>query len=396
MDDLTDTIAGILNELDPEPDPGDLFGGFTRDRTRWGQGDQHHRTNAGKAQNPSDQDDDEPERSSFDRIDLAEVVNGNYTQPVPDVLERSDGRHLLYRGAINGIHGDSGTGKGWVICHAIAQVIRTGEKAMLIDLEDVPGSIVARLRLLGLTDAQIVGGLDYRRPSEAFSHAAVVQLVADITTGGHALVVIDSLGEAFALSGVNEDKDSEVGPWLRAVARPLAETGTAVALVDHSTKAVDNALHPSGSKRKRAAISGASYLLEAVRPLKKGAGGRLRLTCAKDRHGNYARKEVAADLVVAPHDGTGPLAVTLYAPDPTPAGTSAEVEVLLLAQKMIRVVKNSTTPMSKVTLKESVKGRNEKRAAALDHAVNSGCLAVDPGTRGAHLLRYVHDLEVPS
>jgi KaiC/GvpD/RAD55 family RecA-like ATPase len=394
MAETTDrAIAAALAVLDPEPDPDalGLTGLGKGDRTRWGQGTRH-----GRAGTTDGTTDDDAEGSSFDRIDLGEVVNGNYTQPVPEVLERSDGRHLFYRGCINGIHGDSGTGKGWVICHAITQVILTGERAMLIDLEDVPSSIVSRLRLLGLTDAQIVEGLDYRRPTEAFGDAAVAHLVADITAGGHALVVLDSLGEAFALSGINEDKDAEVGPWLRAVARPLADTGTAVVLVDHSTKAADNALHPSGSKRKRAAIGGASYLLEAVRPLKKGAGGRLRLTCAKDRHGNYARKEVAADLVLAPHDGIGPMLVELYAPDPTPAGTSAEVEVLLLAQKMIRVVKNSTTPMSKATLKASVSGRTEKRRAALEHAVNSGSLAIETGDRGAHLLRFVRDLEVPS
>ena len=354
---------------------------------------------AGRRTTPSPPSDDpgteeEGERSSFDRIDLEPVVAGNYTQPTPDLLERSDGQALFYRGQVNGLHGDSGTGKGWVLCFAIAQLIRQGEKVMLVDLEDVPGSIVARLRLLGLSDAQIVAGLDYRRPTTEFTRAAVAQLVADVTTGGHALVIIDSLGEAFALNGINEDKDAEVGPWLRAVARPLGDTGAAVVLVDHSTKAADNPLHPSGSKRKRAAIGGASYLLDAVRPLAKGRGGRLRLTCAKDRHGTYARKEVAAHLVVAEHDGTGPLDVRLYAPDPTPGGDGPEVEVLVLAQRMIRTVKDSETPMSKKTLEVTTSGRTDRKRAALDHAINAGCLDFTKGKHGAHLLRWVRNLEV--
>src|ERR687898_486158 len=69
------------------------------------------------------------------------------------------------------------------------------------------------------------------------------------------------------LEGVDEDRDVQVGPWLRRVARRLADsTGAGVIIIDHSTKAKDNPLFPSGSKRKRAAITGASYHVEAVAP----------------------------------------------------------------------------------------------------------------------------------
>src|SRR5690606_34602190 len=130
---------------------------------------------------------------------------------------------------------------------------------------------------------------------EADEHAVgmVVDLVESV---GASLVVIDSVGEAFGLEGLNENNDNEVAPWLRRVARRLADTGAAVGLVDHSTKSSENPLFPSGSKRKRAAITGAQYLVEATRPLTKEHGGQLRLTCGKDRHGNYRRGEAAAVL----------------------------------------------------------------------------------------------------
>ena len=44
-----------------------------------------------------------------------------------------------------------------------------------------------------------------------------------------------------------------------------------------------------------AAIAGALHLLEVVRPLTREDGGRLRLVCDKNRHGNYRRGKAAAN-----------------------------------------------------------------------------------------------------
>ena len=89
------------------------------------------------------------------------------------------------------------------------------------------------------------------------------------------VVVIDSLGEAFGTEGINKDRDDEVGPWLRGVARTLADAGPAVVLVDHSTKSQRQPAPPFGIERKRAAIGGASYLVETVTGFAKGQSGRL-------------------------------------------------------------------------------------------------------------------------
>ena len=40
-----------------------------------------------------------------------------------------------------------------------------------------------------------------------------------------------------------------------------------------------------------------------------------------------------------------------------------------------------------------VKASTDIEAAGLALAVDTGALAIDPGPRGAHLLRYVHDLD---
>ena len=385
LDDVLDTTADELNRLDPPVSAN-------------GRG--HGNTSGTRSTPPPptvDPDSTGEEVLTWDRIDLAQVIAGNYVQPMPDLLTRDDGRSLWYPGQVNGLHGDSGVGKGWVTGYATAQAIRAGLKVMFIDLEDVPTSIVARLRLLGLTDTQIALGLDYRRPQVGFAYQTVQRLAAELTDGGHELVVVDSLGEAFALDGIDENKDADVGPWLRRVARPLAETGAAVVLVDHSTKAADNPLHPSGSKRKRAAIGGASYLVEATRPLKKGQGGRLKLSCAKDRHGNYARNEHVADLVMAndPHRG---VTFALYAPDVRPEGEgSTGLEVAVIAAKFVQLVKASQLPVNKTMAREmvKVKARSDAKRAALDYAIASGALIEEPGKGTSKNLVYVHDIEAP-
>ena len=57
---------------------------------------------------------------------------------------------------MNGIHGDSGSGKGWIVCHPIQQNATAGVRTMLLDFEDTAESITARLRLLGMSDHEIL------------------------------------------------------------------------------------------------------------------------------------------------------------------------------------------------------------------------------------------------
>ena len=326
-------------------------------------------------------------------IDLALVLAGNRPQPVPEFLHRDDGACLLYKGVINGIHGDSGTGKGWIVCHLIRQNASRGVRTMFLDYEDTEDSITARLRMLGMSDDDITTWVVYLRPQVPAGDLVVFHWCDLIAKENVGVVVIDSLGEVFSLSGINEDKDAEVGPWYRRVARPLAETGVAVVIIDHSTKAGTNDLHPSGSKRKRAAIGGASYLVEAIKAFVEGDGGRVRLTCAKDRHGKYRRGQVVADLVMD-SDTTG-VRLKLYAPTVTTAETDATVPIILAARKAVAAAKDAGRPLSRNELEArmAIKGRAQIKRAGIDHAAAEGALGEEKGARNARLFTYVHDLE---
>lgn len=332
---------------------------------------------------------------SWPAIDLAPYLRGEVTVTLPTMLRRDDAHALLYAGRVNGIHGDSGLGKSWLAQIAAAQLLDAGEHVTWIDFEDPDAStIIERLRALGVTDDAIDAQLHYHRPTDFFSNDAVDLIAREVLEHRVALVVIDSLGEAFGLEGINEDKDAEVRPWMRRVPRKLAETGAAVLLVDHATKAGDNALHPSGSKAKRAAITGSSYLVEAPAPLTREQGGRLRLTCAKDRHGHYRRGAVSAeiDFTVYPDGG---MTVHVWPPSASSLPT-AEAKLLVVARAAVRTCKEAGEPLSQRRLTErlAVKASNETKRAGIEEAVARGSLRIEEGPRGTALHIYVRDLEL--
>lgn len=330
---------------------------------------------------------------SLHPVDLEAVLDGSARQPVPDYLVRSDGVSLMYGGAINGIHGQSGEGKGWVLCALVAENARRGRRTMLLDFEDTAASVTGRLTALGMEPHQILTFLQYVRPQVALDAPAVAHLVELVTMSNVATVVVDSLGEAFALEGIDENHDVEVGPWFRRVARPLADAGAAVVVVDHSTKAADNPLHPSGSKRKRAAITGASYLVEAVKPLVKGEGGRLRLTCAKDRHGTHRARQAVGDLVMAA-ESEERLSLRLYAP-PSSAAGDVEVPTILAARSAVAAAKEWDQPLSLTALEGlmTIRASARVKRGGIDYAASVGALAEEPGARNSRMFTYARDLQ---
>ena len=318
---------------------------------------------------------------SFLPLDLTDVLNGRYVAPQPSVLKRDDRQALLYRGQINGIHGDSGIGKGWVSLYAAAEQLRAGSTVMMLDLEDVPSSIVYRLRLLDVFDQAIAERFIYIRPQASFNRDAVEHLERIVRERHPALVIIDSLGEAFGLEGINENNDNEVGPWLRRVPRRLADLtdegydGPAVLIVDHVTKVNDNPLHPSGSKRKRAAVGGAQYWIQAPDPLSADKGGRLRLICAKDRHGTYARNEHVADLVVR----IDPAAWEARLYSPLAPDDSAGAKLIRTVNKAVSVLADYGLPATKSELTLMMGGRKADALEAIKLAMERGAIVTQSG-----------------
>jgi Bifunctional DNA primase/polymerase, N-terminal/AAA domain len=337
--------------------------------------------------------------NSWNEVDLTAALRGDKTRSHPTILRRSDGRYLFYEGQVNYLHGADGVGKSYVALFGCKDVLDNGGHVVWLDWEDPDEvTIIGRLSDLGVTADVILERFHYLNPQSEATPAAVAQVCDLVRRHQARLVVVDSVREAFGVDGVNEDRDNEVGPWMRRVLRPLAATGAGVLPVDHGIKSGDNPLFASGSKRKRAAVTGAHYLVEAPRPLSKEySGGQIALKTAKDRHGNYTRGKVAGIIDVAIYPDGG-WTVHIH-PPAAAAAEDGSANDLALVRAMVRVVKDIEAeiggPVSQTMAEQSkrVKGGVQAKRAALQYAAALGCLDESTGPKRARLFSYVKDVE---
>jgi len=244
-------------------------------------------------------------------VDLGAILDGSYDPPVPTMGLRTDGTGLLYPGRVHSFSGEPGGGKTWLGLHHVAEVLADGGTAGMIDYEDTPAAIVARLVALGVDQVSIRERFHYVSPDGAVDRDTVERLVALALD----LWLIDSVGEALAVEGLSPNADDEVAQWYRRLPRPLAAGGAAVELLDHVAK--DRETRGSwaiGSQRKLAAIDGAAYVVDVVKAPTKDEDGQLKIKCAKDRHGTHRRSHVVAEVAIVNGEGDG---VTVVVNRPT-------------------------------------------------------------------------------
>jgi len=239
-------------------------------------------------------------------IDATAYLDGSYTPIVPTVLTRSDGQGLFYIAKVNSLFGESGSGKSWVLLHALAQQITLGHDVAYIDYEDSPGSVIERLVLLGLTPSEVQERFHYVKPWGDITEPEMERLCEFLISRHCTAIGIDSAGEALAMASRNPNADEEVATWYRQVPRRLAQTGAAVILVDHIAKSSEGRPTAIGSQRKKAAIDGASYAVHTEVPFSRGhlgEPGLLRISCSKDRHGQFANGATAALASISTQQG---------------------------------------------------------------------------------------------
>lgn len=326
------------------------------------------------------------------------MLRGGVRRSVPTLGRLDNGGALFYSRCMNLVFGDSGIGKSWLLVVAIAQLLLAGKAVMVIDYEGSLPELLHRLRLLGVTAGALEEHLIYIQPDDAATPVVVDRLADLVRERGVELVVIDSLGEAFAVEEIDEDDDRQVGPWLRRIRRKLTSAGAAVVLIDHAPKNSKSPLHPSGSKRKRAAVTGAAYAVTTA-----STGGRVDIwiTCAKDRHGTYRTAKKVARFTLTPTDsGSVTAALTALtggdAMSSAPGGESIE-DIALEAVEAVRRLENAGERPTKGAVKEQMgRRRAAENQRGLDHAIRQGGIEVVPGDRGAQVCRLPADAAVPA
>jgi hypothetical protein len=265
--------------------------------------------------------------SSWVPLDLTTAVKGDDVDP-PSLLERSDGRCLLYSGRTHAFQGESETLKSWAAQLVTAQVIARGESVLYIDYEDDERSVVSRLMAMGLTPEQIIDGLTYIRPDEPLrtktdeDTPAGEDFVDVLESRVFTLGIIDGMTEAMTTEGLDLNSNTDVATWMRRVPRRIARTGAAVAAIDHLPKDRNNqGRYALGGQHKLSGLTGAAYKFTIKRYLSRPyssepAEGRVLITVEKDRPG-YVRGWSTGD-----QHAVGELLITSY-PD---GGITAGIE----------------------------------------------------------------------
>lgn len=224
--------------------------------------------------------------NSWAFVDLDDLFDTEQELPTVGAFhlgDTSNGGGVFYRGKVNEIHGPSESGKTMVLLHVVAQEIKAGRHAAMVDFEDGGQAIVNRLRhVFGLTREEIVKQFHYLRPETAFGEAGY-QALAGIDN--LAIVVVDAVTESMSIEGLDGRNENEVAAWYNSFPKKVAhlESNPAVVVVDHTPQSDSG--RQIGSQHKKSAIDGVSYTAEPIHPFVKGGRGQLRLRVAKDKPG---------------------------------------------------------------------------------------------------------------
>ena len=309
-----------------------------------------------------EQTDDDVDMSSWTPIDLGPAWRGDKMRPIAVVLTRDDGVALLLPG-VNYMFGDSGDGKSLVAAIAALQEVRAGRRVIWATYEDAnEDELVDRLKLLGATEEE---GRRVLVITPQTTLTRGIDRLVTLAGDDVRLVVVDSVGEAMAVGGINEDKDNEVGPWFRSTVRRLHELNPELAMwpIDHATKSKDNPLFPSGSKRKRAAVTGRCFLLNVRQPFGREQVGYVQLIVAKDRGGTFRRGDIAAEIML---DATvTPYRVAVTAPR-TGDSYTAKVKKRNADERVREVLSDSAVALTAAHVARIANGTDRVRAGESD------------------------------
>ncbi|OZE03181.1 hypothetical protein CH249_15430 [Rhodococcus sp. 05-2255-3B1] len=365
-------------------------------------------------------------RSSWEPVDVAAALSGGGPPP-PVLLRRDDGAYLFYAGKVHSVHGESESGKSWLVQCAAAQVLQAEGAVLYVDFEDDVDGVAGRLLLLGvakevLTDVQ---RFVYVRPEESFGASAALDAFQRTLSRRFALAVVDGVTDSMGTFGYSVTSNDDVAAWQREVPRQISrKTGAAVVCVDHVSRDTEGrGRFALGGQHKLAGLDGAAFVVEMEQPFGVGMAGTASVRVGKDRPGHIRnlggawRKNDRTQRVADFHlDSTDPSAPVWSLAAPTDAGRAtdviagrarttgdpAEFRPTWFMEQISRywettddVALRSTTKTVEAMCEERKSaGKEPKRAMwrrAVDLLVTEGFARWDEGPRGTHLHSVVTD-----
>jgi hypothetical protein len=316
------------------------------------------------------------ERTSWYPRDLTAILQGEQ-EPEPAYLTRTDGHALFYAGKVNGLIGESESGKTWLALLAVTQALQAGHRVLYLDFEDSPTGIINRLRALGAED---LTGLTYIDPDGPLTIGAQADLTEVLATPPH-LVILDGFNAAMTLMGLDLMSNKDATQFSQQLLKPLSRTGACVIYVDHLPKnSEQQGKGGIGAQAKRAMTTGCAIRVDVKCEFGRGMKGILKLTVDKDRAGHVRANSVKAKHAgVAILDDTGgELVVRIDEEEQQEPGTWRPT--VLIERVMEYLVKHG--PATRTHLKEAVMGKNEAILQAIGFMIQDGLLTESTDERG--------------
>jgi hypothetical protein len=326
-----------------------------------------------------------PAPTSWTPVDLGPVLAGEYLDPPPTMLARTDGVYLFYDGAVHTVSGESESGKTWVCLLAALQLIETQHNVVFIDFEDRADRVIGRLMALGATPDQIRDHFAYIRPDRPLDDDARTQLAPHI--GAARLVILDGVTEAMTTHGYDLNSNADSALFQALLPRWIADHGPAVVMIDHVVKDKEKQdRHALGAQHKLAGIDGAAYIVKTIQPFGRNKKGLARVDVAKDRPGHVREHtfgrtiaEFTLDATLSDLVLTATLSPTGDAHHATPSGG---FEPTHLMEKISRYVQ-ANPGLSKKAIEGAMNGKTDIKRQALELLVLRGFIVTKSGTRGA-------------
>lgn len=346
--------------------------------------------------------DNRKDRTSWWPRDLEPYLTGTDTEPAPSYLARTDGQCLFYAGKVNGIIGESESGKTWVALLAVLQALADDIPVTYFDFEDTGSGVISRLRALNIPDDQIRSLFRYIGPDESLDATAAGDLTDHLDQHHPGLVVLDGMNAAMTLMGLDLMSNTDATVFAQKLLRPISATGACVVYVDHIPKSKDNDTKGGiGAQAKRAMTTGATLRAEVITPFGRGQAGKIKLTVDKDRPGHVRGAAASSRTVgtanITPTDD-GDLTIVIEAPEAMPTNDAGRNRPTHVMERVSNLLATLPDGASKAAIEREIHGKAEVTRDALARLVEEGFATRTTGARSAivhtHLRRYSEASEI--
>ena len=294
---------------------------------------------------------------------------------------------IVYPGRLHVWSGEPESLKSMVALAVMAGEVKAGRQVVYVDLENGARETLARLRALGLDDAEIEAGFVYLTPGEPIGRG-LAEVARIVEESRPSLVTIDSYTASLELHGFDPNASVDVERHARTVLAPFRQHGAAVLVIDHVVKDGDRRGRFSIGSERKLAVAEVHAGFEVAVPFGRGRTGVVRLVTHKDRPG-FLPRPTLGEVELRSDPATGAIEWTIRPAQP--AGVEpVEFRPTKLMERVSRYLERQAGRTPRGTIEKNVRGSTEWVRRALDLLVQEGYAEEQKGARDARLYTSHH------